>query len=110
MTSNKIQKKYTNYEEDLPASVYKLMMEERGKSVVLENTLSGGLCGVVTASGEVATDVTTNQQQMLAGWPQPPEEHYPPMYPPPAPALAKLSPLLPKWYLATGFLIEEGVR
>ena len=28
------------------------MIEERGKSVVLENTLSGGLCGTVTASGE----------------------------------------------------------
>ena len=27
------------------------MIEERGKSVVLENTLSGGLCGVVTAPG-----------------------------------------------------------
>ena len=27
------------------------MIEERGKSVVLENTLSVGLCGVVTASG-----------------------------------------------------------
>ena len=51
----------TSYEEDLPASVYKLRIEERGKSVVLENTLSGGLCGVVTASGGVATDVTATQ-------------------------------------------------
>ena len=42
--------KYTNH-EDLPASGYKLMIEERGKSVVLENTLSGGLCGTITASG-----------------------------------------------------------
>jgi hypothetical protein len=49
--NNDITKKYTNHEEDLPASVYKLMIEERGKSVVLENTLSGGLCGIVTVSG-----------------------------------------------------------
>jgi hypothetical protein len=42
---------YTNNAENLPIQIHKLMTEESGKSDVLDSTLSGGLCGVVTASG-----------------------------------------------------------
>ena len=36
--------------ENLPILVYKLVAVERVKSDVLDSTLSGGLCGIITAS------------------------------------------------------------
>jgi hypothetical protein len=47
----KIWNKYTKHWENGPSTVYKLMTEESAKSDELDSTLSGGLCGVVAASG-----------------------------------------------------------
>jgi len=49
---SKIQrKKYAYHGENPPMLVCKLVADEGGKPDVLENMLSGGLCGIVAASG-----------------------------------------------------------
>ena len=87
----KLQKKGIYHEENLPIPVCKLVAEESGKSDMLDSTLSGGLCGIVRASGcgDVATDVTATQRQMwVPEGTQRPDVYY-----------LAMSPLRPWWCL-----------